>query len=104
MEYFQPLPDEPFDMFFNASFSHTSDQFSSLGAFPQERIEGFNLLNANLGFVTKDERLRLTLMARNLLDDSFSALITPGAQGGAYRYIIPRDADRYYGASLKVGF
>jgi iron complex outermembrane receptor protein len=103
-EYFLPLANEPFDMFFNAQFSHTSDQFSSLGAFPAERIEGFNLLNANLGFVSKDERLRLTLMGRNLLDDSFAALITPGAQGGAFRYIIPRDADRYFGAALKVGF
>jgi len=33
-----------------------------------------------------------------------AAAITNGGPGGAYRYQIPRDADRYYGVTGRVNF
>jgi iron complex outermembrane recepter protein len=41
---------------------------------------------------------------RNLFDTSFPATITTGGPGGALRYIIPRDADRYFGVTGRVNF
>ena len=34
----------------------------------------------------------------------FSARVASGGPGGSYRYIIPRDADRYYGVTARVNF
>jgi iron complex outermembrane receptor protein len=31
-------------------------------------------------------------------------LVTPGGPGGALRYLIPRDADRYVGLTLRAKF
>jgi iron complex outermembrane receptor protein len=31
-------------------------------------------------------------------------LITSGGPGGSYRYLLPRDVDRYFGAQLRFNF
>lgn len=103
-EYQVPLESMSFDMVVGASYSYQSEQFSALGAAAAERIHGYDIVSASLSFVDKDDRYRLTLIGRNLADETFPALITPGGQGGSFRYIIPREADRYFGASLRVGF
>ena len=46
----------------------------------------------------------LTAQVRNIFDQSFAASITSGGPGGGYRYIIPREADRYYGITGRVNF
>lgn len=51
-----------------------------------------------------DDRFRLTAQVKNLFDQSFPAAITSGGPGGAYRYIIPREADRYYGITGRINF
>lgn len=52
----------------------------------------------------KADHYRLTFQVRNLLDQSFAAAIANGGPGGAYRYQIPRDADRYFGITGRVNF
>ena len=52
----------------------------------------------------RDDRFRLTFQVKNLFDTSFAAAITSGGPGGSYRYIIPREADRYYGVTARVNF
>jgi iron complex outermembrane receptor protein len=103
-DFTAPLGDMPYTAFANVLYSYQSHQFSSLGAFAAERIPGYGLVNVNLGLTDADERYRLTFSVRNLFDKSFPALITPGGQGGAFRYIIPRDADRHFGVTLKASF
>ena len=60
-------------------------------------IHGYALVNLSAGVATADDRFRLTAQVRNLFDESFAAAITSGGPGNAFRYQIPRDADRYYG-------
>jgi iron complex outermembrane receptor protein len=103
-EYVWQLGALPFDLFANAQYSWQDEQFSSLGAFPAERIDSYGLLNAGIGIADREDRYRLSLVGRNLTDESYAALITPGGQGSAFRYIIPRDADRYFGLDLRLRF
>jgi len=86
-------------------------QTSQLGQFSpnalvRERttIDGYALVNLQAGIVDAEDRYRLTFQVRNLFDESFAASIVEGGPGGSFRYIIPRDADRYYGATARVGF
>jgi iron complex outermembrane receptor protein len=43
-------------------------------------------------------------MVKNLFDESYSSLITIGGVGGSYRYLLPRDVDRYFGVQLRWNF
>jgi iron complex outermembrane receptor protein len=68
------------------------------------RIAPYALVDLQLGLVHKEDRFRLTAVVRNLFDESFAAQITNGGPGGSARYIIPREADRYFGLTGRVGF
>jgi iron complex outermembrane receptor protein len=67
-------------------------------------IEGYALVNLAASLIERDDRFKLTAQVRNLFDKSFAASIASGGPGGAYRYIIPREADRYYGITGRVNF
>ncbi len=85
-----------FRVYLNAAYSFTDDQFSDLGnAGP---IDSYGVLNGSIGFSDADDRYRFTIIGRNLTDSSNILLNTSAGQ----RLHIPRDADRYFGASLRV--
>jgi iron complex outermembrane recepter protein len=67
-------------------------------------IKSYGLLNLNAGIADADDHYRLTFQVRNVFDTSFAAAIINGGPGGAYRYQIPRDADRYYGVTGRINF
>ncbi|MBA4747354.1 MAG: TonB-dependent receptor [Sphingopyxis sp.] len=82
----------------NTSYNFTDDQFSDLGnAGP---IDSYGIWNASLGFSDTDDKYRLTFHVRNITDKSYVLLNTSAGQ----RLHIPRDADRYAGVTLRVGF
>ena len=88
-----------------------SYQSSELGLFSADAVQrrlgtigAYGLVNLSAGLVSKDEHYKLTFQVRNLFDQSFAASIINGGPGGAYRYQIPRDADRYYGVTGRVTF
>ena len=54
--------------------------------------------------VDPDDKYRVTFMIKNLFDESFASAITSGGPGGSFRYIIPREADRYYGVTARFNF
>jgi iron complex outermembrane receptor protein len=87
--------------------SYQSDQYTDIGrraALQNRRIAAYGTIDATLAFVTKDDRYRLTLVGRNLTDQSYAALLQTGGPAGTVRYVIPRDADRYFGAQVRVNF
>lgn len=84
--------------YFNTNFRQTSSQFSDLGE--QGPIEAYGLWNGSIGFSDADDNYRITFHARNILDDSFVQLNI----GNGSRLQIPRDADRYFGVSLRARF
>jgi iron complex outermembrane receptor protein len=87
--------------------AYQSEQFSDIGrraALADRRIAPYGTVDATLAIADKDDRWRLTLIGRNLTDESYAALLQRGGPGGAIRYIIPRDADRYFGAQFRLNF
>jgi iron complex outermembrane recepter protein len=88
--------------------SYQSAQDSILTPDPVVRaaglIGGYGIVNASIGLVDPDDKFKLTLVARNLFDQSYAATIIGGGPRGAYRYQIPRDADRYFGVVAKISF
>ncbi len=89
-----------------SDIAYQSKQVSDLQAAPATRqlltIKDFATVNASLGFSDADDRFRLTFLGKNLFDTSFASLITTGGPGGSLRYLIPREADRYFGATLRI--
>jgi iron complex outermembrane recepter protein len=85
-----------FRVYANGLLSYTGDQFSELGEVGP--IDSNRMLNASIGFSDLDDKFRLTFHGRNLLDENYVLLNTSAGQ----RYHIPRDADRYWGVSLRA--
>ena len=96
------------DVQLGAQGSFQSSQLSLFDANPVVRaagtIKGYGLLDLSAGIVSADDRYRLTLQVKNVFDQSFAAAINNGGPGGAYRYLIPREADRYFGVTGVVKF
>ncbi len=83
-------------LYLNTDFRHTSRQFSDLGeAGP---IDPYGIWNASVGFSDRDDKYRLTFHVRNITDESYVLLNVENGR----RLQIPRDADRYFGVSLRA--
>ena len=54
--------------------------------------------------VDDDDRYRVNFMVNNVFDESYASLITPGGPGGSFRYLVPRDADQFFGVNLRYNF
>lgn len=101
------------DVELGGQVSITSDQVSSLqsGATPAElavrraiTIDGYTILDANIALVDPNGVWRVNFIGRNLTDQSYATLITTGGPGGSYRYLLPRDVDRYFGVNVRFNF
>lgn len=85
-------------MYLNTDYRHTSTQYSDLGQSPTTRIDPYGIWNASIGFSDVDDKYRVTFHARNIADESYVLLNIENGR----RLQIPRDADRYFGVSLRV--
>ena len=99
------MPFSNMDVILNASFVHTDEQTSGLpdnngNQNPITVLPEYDILNASVAFSFADDKYRVTLIGKNLGDESF--LTTGGADG--FRYQIPRDAERYFGVAFKANF
>ena len=98
----------PVDFALGAQGSYQSSQLSIFSPDPVVRAAGtihpYALVNLSASIIDKADHYKLTFTVRNLFDQSFAAAIANGGPGGAYRYQIPRDADRYYGVTGRVSF
>ena len=70
----------------------------------QGTIDAYSLVDLQLGIAERDDRFRVQFVIKNLFDQSFAAQITNGGPGGSLRYLIPREADRYYGLTGRFNF
>jgi iron complex outermembrane recepter protein len=82
-------------VYVRTSYNHVSSQFSDLGE--SGPIDSYGLWNASVGYSDADDNWRVTFIMKNITDDSYVLLNTSAGQ----RLHIPRDADRYMGASLR---
>lgn len=96
------------DIALGAQASYQSSQISQLDANAAVRaattIKAYGLLDLSAGIVQRDDLFRITFNVKNAFDTSFASAITSGGPGGSYRYIIPREADRYYGVTARLNF
>ncbi|HVF93394.1 MAG TPA: TonB-dependent receptor, partial [Sphingomonas sp.] len=96
------------DFTVGAQGSYQSSQISQLDVNPAVRaattIKAYGLVDLTAGITDPTDRFRLLFQVKNLFDTSFASAITSGGPGGSYRYLIPRDADRYYGVTARIGF
>jgi iron complex outermembrane receptor protein len=96
------------DFEFGARGSIQSSQVTQLDASAAvreaTRVRGYGLIDLSASVLDSDERFKLTALVRNVLDQSFAGQIATGGPGGSYRYLIPREADRYYGVTGRVNF
>ena len=98
----------PVDLFAGAQASFQSSELALFAANAVQRqlgtIGAYSLVNLQAGIGDHENVYRLTVQVRNVFDKSFAAAITNGGPGGAYRYQIPRDADRYFGVTGRLNF
>lgn len=85
-------------LYLDTDFRHVSEQFSDLGE--SGLIDPYGIWNTSVGISDARDRYRLTLHARNITDESYALLNVSNGQ----RLQIPRDADRYFGATGRVRF
>lgn len=97
-----------FDVALGAQGNYQTDQDATLTPDPivrrVTRIDGYGIVNASIALVDANDKYKITLVARNLFDQSYAATIVTGGPAGALRYQIPRDADRYFGIVAKINF
>jgi iron complex outermembrane recepter protein len=96
------------DIGLTGSLAYQSEQLSQFDASAAIRqattIDGYTLVDASVSLIDPNDGWKLTALVRNLTDESFAASITSGGPGGSYRYIIPREADRYFGLIARVNY
>ncbi len=63
-------------------------------------LPDYSILNASFAWLSEDERLAVTLIGKNLTDESYATTYS----GDGFRYQIPRDAESYWGIDLTVNF
>ncbi len=85
-------------IYLDTDFRHVGKQFSDLGE--SGPIDAYGIWNAGLGFSDTEDNYRLTFLARNITDKAYALLNVTAGQ----RLQIPRDADRYFGVSLRAKF
>ena len=100
------------DFALGAQGSYQSSQIAQLDASAATRaattIKPYGLLDLSASVVGADDGFRITAQVRNVFDQSFAAAIAAGGPSApgttSYRYLIPREADRYYGITGRVNF
>jgi iron complex outermembrane recepter protein len=96
------------DVQFAASVAMQSDQTYELTANLANRlgstVDGYATFDASIALTDPNEAWRVALLVKNLFDQSFASSIVSGGPGGSFRYIIPREADRYVGITAKINF
>ena len=85
-----------------------SDQIYELSPNPAVRlgstVDGYAIVDLTAALVDPNDGWRVAFQVKNLFDKSFASSIVSGGPGGSFRYIIPREADRYFGVTAKINF
>jgi len=102
-EYIIPMGD--MEIIINSSFVHTDEQVGGLpgndgSQNPLAILPEYDIVNASIGFSFDDDRYRISLIGKNLGDESYVTAYS----GDGFRYQVPRDAERYFGAAFRASF
>lgn len=97
------IPMDEMDIILNGSYVYTDEQRSTLpsnsGTFsPVTLLPDYGIFNASVGFSFNDDQFRVTVIGKNLTDESYVTTYS----GDGFRYQIPREADRFFGINLRA--
>ncbi len=87
----------------NGSYVFTDEKLSgNIGQTAEDPflLPDYSILNAAFGYHSMDDNFSVTLIGKNLTDESFATTYS----GDGFRYQIPRDAQRYLGVNLRINF
>jgi len=92
----------------NGQLSMQSDQIYELSPSAAVRrgstVDGYAIVDLSAALVDPNDGWRVAFQVKNLFDTSFASSIVSGGPGGSFRYIIPREADRYFGITARINF
>ncbi|XOV78528.1 MAG: TonB-dependent receptor [Aestuariibacter sp.] len=104
LDYIQEL--DNMNVLYNASYVYTDEQVADFLDVGTDRstsplvLPDYGLLNASVAFSFRDDQYRISLIGKNLTDESFYTTYS----GDNFRYQVPRDADRYFGVQFRASF
>lgn len=89
----------------NGSYVYTDERLSgNIGQTevtnPEVLLPDYSILNASLTYAWPDAKYTMSLIGKNLTDESYVTTYS----GDGFRYQIPRAADRYYGLNFRFNF
>lgn len=89
----------------NAAYVFTDEQLSgNIGENatdnPEVLLPDYEIINASLTYRAPDDQYSVSLIGKNLTDESYATTYS----GNGFRYQIPRDAERYFGANFRFNF
>jgi iron complex outermembrane receptor protein len=96
--------------FAQASVNLQSDVLFALDQDPATTQDGYVTVDASLGVKDADNRYQLTLFVRNLFDTEYAtsifrdAFFGNAASPNNLDHYLPKEANRYFGASLRVSY
>lgn len=96
------------DAVFGGQASYQSKSLSFFDAAAANRLAGtidpYAIVDLSAGIVGANDGWRIVAQVKNVFDESFASAIGGGGPGGSFRYLIPREADRYFGVTAKINF
>lgn len=91
--------------FAQVSYNWQDDTQFVLGGSEDTVQESYGIMNASVGLTSADGKYTFTLYAKNLLDKQYATtLFYDFLVPGLINHYVPREAERYFGASLRVSF
>jgi len=96
--------------FFQSSLNMQSDVLFSLEQDPLTRQDGYVTVDASVGLKEVGNRFHVTLFVRNLFDEEYAtsifrdAFFGNAASPNNLDHYLPKEANRYFGASVRVSF
>ncbi len=99
------IPMDGMDIILNGSLVHTDEQVATLpgndgSENPAAVLPEYDIVNASIAFSFDEDRYRISLIGKNLGDEQYVTTYS----GDGFRYQVPRDAERYFGAAFKASF
>jgi iron complex outermembrane receptor protein len=93
------------ELVLNASYVYTDEQLSgNIGqnetTNPEVLLPDYEIINASVTYRAPDDTYSISLIGKNLTDESYATTYS----GDGFRYQIPRDAERYFGANFRFNF
>jgi iron complex outermembrane receptor protein len=100
-DYLIATPDLPFDIGLNSGISWQDKTQFDIDQSPLAIQKAYGVWDASVSLIDHKDRYRVSLVGKNLTDQYYTSIKIPG---GFVRQQVPRDAERYFGLTLRANF